>query len=165
MWRHMLVQFPLWMLVGLLLAGALPPWARERIARWNAYGISGLVAAAMVLAVLMVPRVLDLALVRPGIEVVKCIALVAVGAALRVSWQPAGLVVQGFFLGNMLPMMAVVGQLYIDSPTRVCNAYLLDDQARLGQWLVGVAAVVAVSWLGLVAWTLVRNERPFEEKH
>lgn len=165
MWRHMLVQFPLWMLVGFLLAGALTVRVRERIAQWNTYGISGLVAAAMVLAVLMVPRVLDLALVRPGIEVAKCMALVVAGAALRVSWQPAGRVVQGFFLGNMLPMMAVVGQLYIDSPTRVCNAYLLDDQARLGQWLVGVAAVVAVIWLGLVAWTLVRNERSFDESH
>ena len=164
MWRHMLVQFPLWMLVGFLLAGALTVRVRERIAQWNTYGISGLVAAAMVLAVLMVPRVLDLALVRPGIEVAKCMALVVAGAALRVSWQPAGRVVQGFFLGNMLPMMAVVGQLYIDSPTRVCNAYLLDDQARLGQWLVGVAAAVAVTWLGLVAWTLVRNERSFEER-
>ena len=163
MWRHMLVQFPLWMLVGFCLAGALGARSRERIARWNAYGISGLVATAVVLAVLMVPRVLDLALVRPGIEIAKCFALAVAGAALRVSWRPAGLVVQGFFLGNMLPMMAVVGQLYIDSPVRVCNAYLLDDQARLGQWLVGVAAAVAVLWLGGVAWSLVRHEQSLED--
>ena len=163
MWRHMLVQFPLWMLARFFLAGALGARARERIAPWNAYGISGLVATAVVLAVLMVPRVLDLALVRPGIEIAKCTALVVAGAALRVSWRPAGLVVQGFFLGNMLPMMAVVGQMYIDSPVRVCDAYLLDDQARLGQWLVGVAAAVAVLWLGRVAWSLVRHEQSLEE--
>ena len=36
---------------------------------------------------------------------------VLAGAALRLSWRPAGLVVQGFFLGNVLPMSAVVGQL------------------------------------------------------
>lgn len=157
MWRHMLVQFPLWMLVGCWLASALGVRARERIARWNADGISGLVATAVVLAVLMVPRVLDLALVRPDIEVAKCTALVVAGAALRLSWRPAGQVVQGFFLGNLLPMMAVVGQLYIDSPLRVCNAYLLGDQVRLGQWLVGMAAGGAVGWLGWVAWTLVRH--------
>ena len=157
MWRHMLVQFPLWMLVGCWLASALGARARERIARWNADGISGLVATAVVLAVLMVPRVLDLALVRPDIEVAKCTALVVAGAALRLSWRPAGQVVQGFFLGNLLPMMVVVGQLYIDSPLRVCNAYLLGDQVRLGQWLVGMAAGVAVGWLGWVAWTLVRH--------
>ena len=58
----------------------------------------------------------------------------------------------------MLPMTAVVGQLYIDSPLRLCNAYLLDDQARLGQWLVGAAALVAVGWLAQVAWWVARRE-------
>ena len=163
MWRHMALQFPLWMLAGVLLAGAwlaagLPPAARARVARWNAHGISGLVAAGTVLAVLMVPRVLDLALVSAPIEAAKCVALVVAGTALRLSWRAAGLVVQGFFLGNMLPMTAVVGQLYIDSPLRLCNAYLLDDQARLGQWLVGAAALVAVGWLAQVAWWVARRE-------
>ena len=46
--------------------------------------------------------------------------------------RPAGLLVQGFFLGNLLPMTAVVGDLVETSPTRVCNAYLLDDQAGRG---------------------------------
>ena len=158
MWRHMVLQFPLWMLVGAWLAAGLPPAIRARAARWNAHGISGLVATGTVLAVLMVPRVLDLALVSAPIEAAKCVALVVAGTALRLSWRAAGLVVQGFFLGNMLPMTAVVGQLYIDSPLRLCNAYLLDDQARLGQWLVGAAALVAVGWLAQVAWWVARRE-------
>ena len=158
MWRHMLVQFPLWLLVGAGGVGALPVRLRAFVARWNAHGISGLVATALVLAVLMVPRVLDLALVSVPIEAAKCTALVLAGAALRLSWRPAGWLVQGFFLGNVLPMTAVVGQLYIDSPVRVCNAYLLDDQARLGQWLVGVAIAVALGWLAWVAMALVRKE-------
>ena len=156
--RHMLLQFPLLMLAGALLAGALPAAARSAIARWNAYGISGLVATALVLGLLMVPRVLDLALVSPAIEWAKCSALVLTGAALRLSWRPAGLVVQGFFLGNLLPMMAVVGQLYVDSPTRVCNAYLLDDQEQLGQWLVWLAVVIAVAWLAWTLYALVRRD-------
>ena len=158
MWRHMALQFPLWMLAGVLLAAGLPPAVRARVARWNAHGISGLVAAGTVLAVLMVPRVLDLALVSAPIEAAKCVALVVAGTALRLSWRAAGLVVQGFFLGNVLPMTAVVGQLYIDSPLRLCNAYLLDDQARLGQWLVGAAVLVAVGWLAQVAWWATRRE-------
>ncbi|NMM79126.1 hypothetical protein B2J89_21035, partial [Acidovorax sp. SRB_24] len=60
--------------------------------------------------------------------------------------------------GNVLPMTAVVGQLYIDSPTRVCNAYLLGDQERLGHWLVGVAALLAVAWLAQVAWRMVMRD-------
>lgn len=158
MWRHMLLQFPLWILAGALLVVGLSPVARERVARWNAYGISGLLASGTVLAVLMVPRVLDLALLDPMVEVAKCTALPLAGAALRLSWRPAGLVVQGFFLGNVLPMTAVVGQLYIDSPLRLCNAYLLDDQARLGQWLVAIAALLAEAWLAQVArWAMRRD--------
>ena len=158
MWRHMVLQFPLLMAAGALLAAALPPRARGAVARWNAHGIAGLVLVAVVLAVLMVPRVLDLALRDGATEAAKCAALVLAGAALRLSWRAAGLVVQGFFLGNVLPMTAVVGQLYIDAPLRLCNAYLLDDQARLGQWLIALAALLALGWLAQVGWWMARRE-------
>lgn len=158
MWRHMVLQFPLLMAAGALLAAALPPRARGAVARWNAHGIAGLVGVAMVLGVLMVPRVLDLALRDGATEAAKCAALVLAGAALRLSWRAAGLVVQGFFLGNMLPMTAVVGQLYIDAPLRLCNAYLLDDQARLGQWLIALAVLLALGWLAQVGWVMARRE-------
>ena len=158
MWRHMLGQFPLWMAAGALLAAALPTRARVLLARGNTLGITGLVAVALVLAVLMIPRVLDLALLRPEVEWAKLAALLGAGAALRLSWRQAGLVLQFFFLGNVLPMMAVVGSLYVDSPLRLCNAYLLDDQVRLGEWLIGVATSVALAWLAWVAWQQVRRE-------
>ena len=158
MWRHMVLQFPLLMAAGALLAAALPPRARGAVARWNAHGIAGLVLVACVLAVLMVPRVLDLALRDPAIEAAKVAVLLGAGAALRLSWRAAGLVVQGFFLGNMLPMTAVVGQLYIDAPLRLCNAYLLDDQARLGQWLIALAVLLALGWLAQVGWWMARRE-------
>ncbi|HMN20046.1 MAG TPA: hypothetical protein PKA16_01500 [Ottowia sp.] len=158
MWRHMLLQAPAWLLAGALLAAALPVRARAACARWNRHGISGLLASALVLTLLMVPRVLDLALVRMDVEAVKLLALLLAGVALRLSWRPAGLVLQFFFLGNLLGMMVVVGQLYIDSPLRLCNAYLLDDQERLGRWLIGVAAVLALAWLAHAFWGLVRSE-------
>ena len=160
MWRHMLLQFTAWLLAGALLAAALPPRARAAVARWNAHGIAGLVAVAVTLAVLMVPRVLDLALRRPDIEAAKRATLLLAGVALRLSWRPAGLVVQFFFLGNLLPMMVVVGQLYIDSPLRLCNAYLLDDQARLGAWLIGGAAVLGAAWLAWTGWVLAGWQTP-----
>ncbi|MBS0509152.1 MAG: hypothetical protein JSR53_17395 [Proteobacteria bacterium] len=158
MWRHMLLQFPLLLLAGGLPAATLRPRLRAALAGWNAHGITGLVLAGTVLALLMIPRVLDLALREPGVEAAKCAALLLAGSALRLSWPAAGLVVQGFFLGNMLPMMVVVGQLFIDSPLRLCNAYLLDDQERLGQWLIAVAALLGIAWLGHAAWRLVRRD-------
>lgn len=155
---HMLVQFPLLAGCGFLLAGALPAHWCPRIARWNAHGISGLLAVVLVLGVLMVPRVLDFALTDGRVETAKWLALLVGGAALRLSWRPAGLLVQGFFLGNVLPMTAVAGQLYQDSPIRLCNAYLLGDQVRLGQALVGICIAVAIAWFGQLAWTLMQRE-------
>lgn len=145
---HMLVQYPLLAGCGFLMAGAMPPGARCRIAGWNAHGIGGLLAAALVLGVLMIPRTLDLALVDARVELAKWLALLVCGAFLRLSWRPAGTLVQGFFLGNVLPMTVVAGQLYQDSPIRLCNAYLLGDQALLGQLLVWLGVTVAFAWLG-----------------
>lgn len=143
---HMLVQYPALMLSGALLAGAVPEAARRRLSAWNALGISGLAAVALCLAVLMIPRVLDLALVDARVATAKAAALLFAGAVLLPSWRAAGLIVQGFFLGNLLPMMLIVGTLYQDAPLRLCNAYRLDDQQQLGQALVAVAVLVALAW-------------------
>ncbi|WP_194965974.1 MULTISPECIES: hypothetical protein [unclassified Polaromonas] len=158
MTRHMLVQYPLLMLAGFLFAAAWPPGWTARLNRWNAHGISGLLAAGVMLGILMIPRVLDLALVDGRAEILKFLALLICGAATRLSWQPAGVLVQGFFLGNVLPMMVVAGNLYETSPVRICNAYLLDDQARLGQLLVWIAAVVAAAWFGWLVGALMRRD-------
>lgn len=144
MTAHMLVQYS-----GVLLAGALLAGGRggEATQRGNELGIAGLLFFALTLALLMVPRVLDLALVDARVESLKLLALVLSGAALRLSWRRAGIVVQAFFLGNLLPMMAVVGTLYQDPSTRVCNAYRLDDQQTLGTALCWIAAGVGALWL------------------
>ncbi|MEO9148232.1 MAG: hypothetical protein ABI212_02460 [Burkholderiaceae bacterium] len=118
-----------------------------------------MVLVALVLALVMIPRLLDLALIDGTIEWAKFVALVLAGAVLRLSWQPAELLVQGFFLGNVLPMSIVIGQLYVDSPVRVCNAYLLDDQVRLGQALICAAAIVAALWLMRAVRVLMQRER------
>lgn len=155
---HMLVQAPLLMLCGALIAAGLPAGWRARLDAWNAYGIAGLLATAVVLALIMIPRLLDLALTDWRIEAGKALALLACGGALRLSWRRAGALVQGFFLGNVLPMTAAAGQLYQDSPLRLCNAYLLDDQVRLGQLLVVLAVAAGVAWFARLVRTLVRRE-------
>ena len=147
MTAHMLVQYTALLLAGGLLAQGLPARWQQAVQRWNELGIAGLVGSAIALAVLMVPRVLDLALVDLRVESLKLLALVLTGAALWLSWPRAGTVVQVFFLGNVLPMMAVVGTLYQDAVTRVCNAYRLDDQQDLGLALVWIAVGVLALWL------------------
>jgi hypothetical protein len=144
---HMLIQFPALMLGGALLSAAVPAALRHRLASWNSLGISGLVAVALSLAVLMIPRVLDLALTSAAVETAKIISLMLCGALLRHSWRMGGLLIQAFFLGNMLPMMGVVGWLYSNASQRLCNAYLLDDQQNLGNGLVWLSVAIALVWL------------------
>jgi len=162
---HMLAQFPLLVAAGALLAAACPAGLRSRIARWNALGIAGLVATAGVLGLSMIPRLLDLALADPRIDAAKWLALLLCGAALRMSWRPAGLVVQGFFLGNALPMTAVAGVLYQEASARLCNSYRLDEQELVGQALVGLAGAVAAAWLAWAAWRSMRDERESLREH
>lgn len=155
---HMLVQAPLLMLCGAFIAGALPAGSRARLDAWNAYGITGLFATAVVLALIMIPRVLDLAVTDWRVDAAKALALLACGGALRLSWRRGGALVQGFFLGNVLPMTAAAGQLYQDSPLRLCNAYLLDDQVRLGQLLVALAVAAGIAWFAQLVRALMRRE-------
>jgi len=162
---HMLLQFPLLIVAGALLAAACPAAWRRGLERWNTLGIAGLVASAGVLGLSMVPRLLDLVLVDARVEIAKWLALLACGAALRLSWHAAGVVVQGFFLGNVLPMTGVVGILYQNAPQRVCNSYLLDEQLLVGQILVWSALGIGAGWMALVAWRMWRAERPLEGWH
>lgn len=156
MTAHMLIQYPCLMLSGGLLVNAMP--ARWLLAsqRWNELGIPGLIGSALALALLMIPRVLDLALVDAGVAAMKLLALVTTGAALSLSWQRAGVVMQAFFLGNVLWMTAVVGVLYQESAVRVCNAYRLDDQKDLGMALVLIAIGTGVIWSIHTAWGRAR---------
>lgn len=157
---HMLLQFPGLIMAGGLLVHRISFTWRQRLLAWNAHGITGLFFAGLVLALAMVPRLLDLVLVDARVEALKIAALLLCGAALRLSWQAAGAVVQGFFLGNTLPMMAIAGTLYLEAPARVCNAYRLDEQQFVGSALTWVASGLAALWLAQVGWRLTRPPTP-----
>lgn len=156
---HMLLQYPALLLAGALGACGLPRRWRAGLDAWNELGISGLLFVTLALAVLMIPRVLDLALTDGRVEFLKIASLLGCGLALVTSWRRAGLVVQGFFLGNVLPMTAVAGSLYIDAPLRICNAYRLDEQQQVGAALVAIVTTVAIAWLASTGWRLVRHEQ------
>lgn len=146
MWSHMMLQLPALAACGALMAGACSPVAPQEQA-WNAYGMTGLSWCAVVLTLSMVPRVLDMTVAEPGWNACKFLGLTLCGLAWRRSWPQAGWALQGFFLGNVLPMMAVVGYLYQETPLRVCNAYGLEDQQRTGLLLNITVVVVAAGWL------------------
>lgn len=149
--RHMLAQFPLLTLAGAAFASALPSRARGAVAAFNAHGLAGLLFCLLVSAFWMIPRALDQALLSFPVELAKIATLLAAGGALQLSWRRAGLVVQTFFIGNWAWMTAVVGLLYQDMSTRLCNGYLLDQQVVAGQGLVALAIVLPTALIALLA--------------
>jgi hypothetical protein len=60
-------------------------------------------------------------------------------------------IVRGVFLLECVATFFRLGWLYLIWPERLCNLYLLDDQQRLGQFLLLIGAAL---FLG-IAWKLV----------
>jgi len=141
MLRHMLLQLPLLLAAGSLLASA-PLLYWSRIVRIDQHGISGLTALLMVSAYWMIPRALELSLAHRGYAVAKFASMLVVGWWLPGALRRAHVVVQVFYLGNLSWMMAMAGLLYQDLPQRLCNAYLLDDQEQTGRALVLAALLI-----------------------
>ncbi len=144
---HMLLQIPLILFAGWSLAQGCPEQVKARLHKWNYAGITGLLLTSLVLFFWMLPRALDSVLTDNTLELLKFLSLVMAGAALKMSWHAAGMIVRGVFLGNVLPMMMVVGWLYIESPVRICNAYLSNDQLRTGRGLLALAIAGSLIWL------------------
>ena len=161
---HLLVQMPLLVIAGALLAPVTPrrgakrdvAEAREQRALAHAAGSGGPGVALAVFVALfwMLPRSMDAALSSGEIEAAKLATLpLAVGLPLAHSWPRLGSVARGFLLGNLPPMLAVLSWLYTSAPTRVCSYYLSSDQARTGQAFAALAICVAV-------YLVVRAFRP-----
>ncbi|HEY9724404.1 MAG TPA: hypothetical protein V6D47_20545 [Oscillatoriaceae cyanobacterium] len=156
---HMGLQMPLLVLagygVGADLATRQPAWLRD----CNANGIVGTLLAAFTLAFWMLPRWLDGALESPLIEVAKFLTLpLLVGVPLAMSFSRLPAVLRGFAKLNALSMLAFMGWLYLVAPNRLCNNYLLNQQAMLGWTLLAWTAALALFW---AAPTLVgRPESP-----
>jgi hypothetical protein len=149
---QMLVQLPLLAGVGYLLGLALPVRAAASLANWNDRGVTGFVLASLASAYWMLPRLLDASVTEPAITAIKFLSVpLLVGLPLAQSWPRSGFVVRGVFLLELIATLFRLGWLYLVSPVRLCNNYLIDDQQRLGQILIALGAILFL-WL---AWKLL----------
>ena len=145
---HMVVQVPLLIAAGLLLA----PGVRRREPRalidadW--LGIPGLVLAVFVTSFWMLPRMLDRALSEPLVDLAKFLGLPLLGGLpLGLSWRRLPWLGRGFVWANFIPKLGAVGGLYLAAPTRLCAYYRLDQQTAAGCALIAVAAALAAATL------------------
>lgn len=152
MTAQMLVQIPLLVAVGVLLAWALPKRLSALADEWNLGGISGLVLVTIASAFWMLPRALDASVTDPLIASAKYLSVpLLIGLPIALSWPRMGFIIKGVFLLEFIATLFRLGWLYRIAPDRLCSLYLLDDQQRLGDYLMLLGAAVAL----VVAWKLI----------
>ncbi len=151
---HVLVEIPLLIISGAIL-GKLMERPLKHISRQiNIGGITGMLIASFTLAVWMVPRWLDASLTLQWVAWSKYLSLpLLVGLPLSISWSQLHPIARGVVKIEFLSMLFRLGWLYIISPERLCNNYLLDEQELLGQGFLIIGAALSVTWLIPVFFT------------
>lgn len=157
--RHMLVQIPM-----LLAAGACASFSLRKLetashlkissiakhlCQYDENGITGLFFFIFVTAYWMIPKALDSAALSMETDLCKFLSLLLAGLLLPGSLSRANTVIQLFFIVNFAAMSAIVGMLFQDTPRRLCNLYLIDDQMITGTGLVTLSIALPVLWLML----------------
>jgi hypothetical protein len=141
---HVLVQLPVLVLAGALIA----PYLRFGQGDWNRGGWACLLAAGFGIAFWMLPRSIDAALADTRWEVAKFLALpFLVGLPLAIGYARAHPLTRAVIKAQTVSMLAVMAFLYTHAPMRLCNAYLAEDQYRLGLGFLALAFAAAAAWI------------------
>lgn len=155
---HMVFQMPLLVLGGWLATKALSPILKlERLATFNAFGLTGFMAAQVVVAYWMLPLAIDRAVVLPLVDALKLVTLFTSGMLLADAFKRAPTVLQLFFMGYWVSMMCWLGSYFVTTDLRLCNAYSLQSQINTGWGLLALGVALGVAWM-VTAWRA--NVRP-----
>jgi hypothetical protein len=141
---HVLVQLPVLVLAGALIA----PLLRFGRGDWNRGGWACLLAAGFGIAFWMLPRSIDAALADTSWEVAKFLTLpFLVGLPFAAGYARAHPLTRAVIKAQTVSMLAVMAFLYTHAPMRLCNAYLAEDQYRLGIGFLALAFAAAAAWI------------------
>lgn len=156
---HMGLQIPLLVAAGWLLGRDLPARIDRAVALYNAYGVPAILLSLFTTAYWMLPRNVDAALENGAMELLKFLSLpLSAGIPLALGWMRLPLIGRGLVWSNLLAMLFVMAWLYLVSPVRICNFYLVNQQTLLGGYCF--AAGVALSLLlAIRALTLDLHDR------
>lgn len=143
---HMLLQIPLLVAIGVAAGRLLPAQRQARIVAGIGGAIPCVLLAIFASSYWMLPRALDAAIGNSLAEIAKFLSLpLLVGLPLALAWHRAAPLWRQFIGTNFISMLGVLGWLYIASPVRVCNNYLVDEQNSTG-WLMVKLAVLLFAW-------------------
>jgi hypothetical protein len=156
MLRHMLVQFPLLAGIGWIIGRSLRVDRWRSIATYNRFGATGLLLAVFVMTLWMLPRMLDAATGDSAFALGKFVSLPAAGFALAASWPACPRIARAVVHVEVLATLLRFGWGYLEAPQRLCLNYLLDDQSRVGAWLLVASAAYAL----IVVWPVMFGALP-----
>ena len=145
---QMLVQMGLLVLVGFALGRVLLRTYGALAARFAPFRWALLISATFTLALWRLPRLLDLAVEDPAVEVIKALTLTFLaGLPLCLAWQAFGPVMHGVIHVEAVATLFRLAWLYLDSPVRLCAQYRYDEQTLLGGYLIALGSAYVI-WLG-----------------
>lgn len=156
---HVLVQMPALVLAGVLVA----PRTGFGQGEWNRGGWACLLVAGFGVAFWMLPRHLDAVVADSGWEAAKFVSLpLGVGLPLAAGWARAHPLLRAVIKAKSLSMLAVLAYLYTHAPVRLCNAYLAEDQYRLGLGFLFLALAAGAAWIVPLLFAPPRPDRARE---
>ncbi len=157
---HMIVQVPLLIASGLVLAAVVRPHEPRWFADADWLGIPGIVLVVFGTSFWMLPRALDSAVGDPWMDAAKFLSLpLLVGLPLGLSWRRMPPLGRAFIWANFIPKLGAIGGLYLGAPVRLCAYYRLDQQATAGWMLIIIAIALGLSWFIVVFIGWPRHER------
>ena len=144
---HMVFQMPLLVLGGWLAVRALPPYfSAPVVASFNQFGLTGFMAAQVIVAYWMLPSAIDRAVVLPLVDVLKLLTLFITGMLLADAFSRAPGALQLFFMGYWVSMTAWLGIYFATTDLRLCNAYSLQSQSNTGWGLLVLGITLGTVW-------------------
>ena len=148
---HMVFQMPLLVLAGWLASRSkLPKFSIRAMRSWasfNQFGLTGFMAAQIIVAYWMLPSAIDRAVVLPAVDALKLLTLFIGGMLLGDAFKRAPAALQLFFMGYWVSMMAWLGIYFATTDLRLCNAYSLQSQINTGWGLLALGAALGVAWV------------------
>lgn len=153
--RVMLLELPLWALLGALAA-------RSRRTAWSlSASLAALVFALGAIAFWLLPRSLDVAQSEAGADHLMHASLFLAGAALAVSLPRTPLTVRLALGLYTCSMVFAMGMFYVSFDALVCGAFDRRQQLVLGSWLLRLTAPLTLAFL----IAAVRGLSRLEEAH
>ena len=145
---HMHMQMPLLIIAGFFMAKFFQVKFPHFFEKWNSNGIPGILLFIIIMAYWMLPRTMDEALNLVSMEIFKFITLpFLAGLPLRDSWGKLGKKGKNAIIIIFTLAFILMGWLYINSTSQLCNNYLVNDQIILG-WGFLTMGIGLIVYLG-----------------